>query len=171
MSQAGSGVNLVEVADGIYQRETSQLIESVRFRESLDGVLFAASDAMGAAMGVEHLQQRGYNVLAVSGRITRSPLAVREAQRSTGLPVLGIAELGDPVAAAQLLGLTLPAFVDGRTEVGSFGPSMPADLRVPMQVDGSSVDTLSKPVSPDDFGEEVFVSSQEIVGTPIPPLS
>lgn len=108
LSSAGSGVRLVEVADGIYQKETALLIESALFRSEVDMVIFAAGDAMGAAAGASHLQSLGLNVLAVSGRLTRSPLAVREAEGATGLPVLGLAELADPVLACGLLGLDLP---------------------------------------------------------------
>src|SRR5438094_173959 len=74
LTAAGSAVRLIEVADGIYQCETSRLIESEVFRSTVDVVLFAAADAMGAVAGVEHLRSRGLPVAAVSGRITRSPL-------------------------------------------------------------------------------------------------
>jgi hypothetical protein len=105
LSDSGTDVNFVEVADGIYQRETSRLIESEIFRSTVDVVLFAAGDAMGAAAGVTHLRGLGLNVAAVSGRITRSPLATREVQTALGMPVLGLAELDDPVAVSALIGL------------------------------------------------------------------
>jgi hypothetical protein len=112
LTAAGSGVRLVEVADGVYQKETARLIESARFRSAVDMVIFAAGDAMGAAAGVAHLRDIGLNVIAVSGRLTRSPLACREAEAATGLPVVGLAELGDPVLACGLLGLDLPMSTD-----------------------------------------------------------
>jgi hypothetical protein len=110
LTDSGSGINLVEVADGIYQRETAPLIESKVFRSTIDAVLFAAGDAMGAAAGVAHLRGLGHEVLAVSGRITRSPLATREAEGATGLPVLNVAQLCDPGIIFDLLGLD-PAVV------------------------------------------------------------
>ena len=88
LSASGSGINFIEIADGIYQRETAQLIESEVFQSVVDVVIFAASDAMGAAMGVSALREKGLEVVAVSGRLTRSPLARREAERVIGLPVL-----------------------------------------------------------------------------------
>lgn len=106
LTESGTGVNLVEVADGVYQRETSELIRSTVFAETVDVVLFAAGDATGAAAGVSHLRSLGLDVAAVSGRLTRSPLATREARAATGLPVLSIAELADPVAMSELLGLS-----------------------------------------------------------------
>jgi hypothetical protein len=105
LTAAGSAVRLIEVADGIYQRETSRLIESEAFRSTVDVVLFAAADAMGAVAGVEYLRARGLNVAAVSGRITRSPLATREAETVLGLPVLDLAQLSDSATVAGLLGL------------------------------------------------------------------
>jgi len=108
----GCGVRLVEVADGIFQSETSRLVASPLFSEQIDAVIFAAGDAMGAYAGVTHLKSMGFDVLAVSGKLTRSPLAVREAAEATGLPVLGIPELSDPVIAAQLLGVELPPTVE-----------------------------------------------------------
>ena len=82
LSDSGTDVNFVEVADGIYQRETARLIESGTFRSIVDVVLFASGDASGAAAGVAHLRGLGLHVAAVSGRITRSPLATREVQDS-----------------------------------------------------------------------------------------
>lgn len=111
LSASGTGINLVEVADGIFQQETAQLIDSDIFRASVDKVIFAASDAMGAALGVAHLRERGYDVVAVSGVLTRSPLAMREAASATGLPVLGIAELSDFDIVSERLGLEVPVSV------------------------------------------------------------
>jgi hypothetical protein len=105
LTVAGCGVNFIEVADGIYQRETSRLIESEIFRSTVDVVLFAAPDAIGAVAGVAHLRSKGLDVAAVSGRITRSPLATREAQDELGLPVLDLAQLGDAATVAGLLGV------------------------------------------------------------------
>jgi hypothetical protein len=114
---AATGVHLtcVEVADGIYQRETSRLLESDLFRENIDAVIFAASDAMGAVAGVRHLQELGHDVLAVSGRITRAPLAAREATEVTGLPVLGLPELSKLELVEPMLGLSLATPVESLT--------------------------------------------------------
>ncbi len=109
LTTSGTDINLVEIADGVFQLETAQIIASAVFSELVDGVIFAAGDAMGAAMGVETLRARGHEVLAVSGRLTRAPLAAREAELATGLPVLTLADLVDAPAMASLLGLPEPA--------------------------------------------------------------
>lgn len=105
LTDSGTSLNLVEIADGIYQRETSRLLESDAFNELIDVVIFAAPDSMGAAAGVAHLRALGHNVVAMSGLLTRSPLAVREAAAVTGLPVLTRGELSDPGVTMELLGL------------------------------------------------------------------
>jgi hypothetical protein len=51
------------------------------------GVVFAAYDSMGAIAGAGILGDIGHRVIAVSGKLTQSPLAMREAERATGLPV------------------------------------------------------------------------------------
>jgi len=110
LTASGTGVNFVEVADGIYQRETSRLIESKIFQATVDVVLFAAADATGAVAGAGHLKAIGLNVVGVTGRITRSPLAMQEAAAATGLPVLTIAQLTDVSTVCELIGLDPATF-------------------------------------------------------------
>ncbi len=94
---------VIEVADGLFQSETAQLLCSPEFRRAVDGLLFSSGDAMGAAAGATWLRERGLPLLALAGLLTRSPLARREAQDATGLPVLGLDELGDAATARGLL--------------------------------------------------------------------
>lgn len=105
LTEGGADVILVEVADGSYQLETSALIRSEVFRETIDAVFFAAGDALGAVAGVEQLQQLGHDVVGVSGRITRSPLATREAESQLGTKILTIADLMEAGVMAGRLGL------------------------------------------------------------------
>lgn len=93
---------IIEIADGVLQKETAHLLSSARFKSRIDGAIFAAGDAMGAAAGVRWLQERGLPVLAVSGLVTASPLAARETERATEIPVLGISTLIDPLCAPKL---------------------------------------------------------------------
>ncbi|ROR32801.1 hypothetical protein [Inmirania thermothiophila] len=89
---AARGVEAVvlEVADGLYQRETEALLTGTAFAECVDAVFFAAGDAMGAVAGAQWLAARGRRVLGISGALTRSPLAVREAQAACAAPVLDL---------------------------------------------------------------------------------
>jgi len=135
LTDSGTDVNCVEIADGIYQRETAQLIRSEAFLSRVDVVLFATAEAMGAAAGVEHLRQLGVKVAAVSGRITRSPLAAREAAGAVGLPVLGLDELADAKAMSSLIGL--PEDMLGRSAPTSVGPWPSAPPRWDADAPGS----------------------------------
>jgi len=155
LTASGSGVNLIEVADGVLQLETAQLIDSEVFLSTVDAVVFAASDSMGAAMGVQHLLSRGLNVVAVSGRITRSPLAMREAQLATGLPVLGIPELSDLETACALLGL------DGASLDQPF-------VGAPAALPGLELTANLEDEYDEGFLAECFVRSQDLSAVSVP---
>lgn len=103
LAAEGAEVAVLEVADGLLQRETAMLVGSPLFAQRVDTVLFAAGDAMGAANGVRELRARGLPVAAVTGLLTRSPLARREAALATALPVLSPAELARPGILERLL--------------------------------------------------------------------
>ena len=64
---------------------------------------------MGAAHGVSHLLKLGLPVIGVSGRLTGSPLAAREAAAVCSVPIFGTAELRDPVTSSMLAGLAVPS--------------------------------------------------------------
>lgn len=81
-------VIVAELADGILQRETSQLLQASNLRARAGSILFAASDALGAAAGVQLLGGWGLDVSAVGGMITASPLSVREFKSFCNSPVI-----------------------------------------------------------------------------------
>lgn len=96
---------IIEIADGLYQQETEALLKSAYFRRVVDGVIFCAGDAMGAAAGVAWLQQQDVPMIGVSGALTASSLAIEEARRATDLPVYGRDDLGTPDVVRGLLKL------------------------------------------------------------------
>lgn len=102
--QCARGVDavVVEIADGILQQETSALLREPVLAEKVDGMVFAAGDALGAVLGVQTLRELGLPVLATSGVLTSSPLATREAQNALDVPVYTVADLSDPVLAMSL---------------------------------------------------------------------
>lgn len=83
----GCEIAVIEIADGLQQLETAQLIRSEPIKQVTLGTVFAAYDAMGAKYGVDVLREAGHTVFAISGRLGRSPLGVREAEVATGLRV------------------------------------------------------------------------------------
>lgn len=104
----GAELVVVELADGIFQKETAQLLRSSRIRDALSGVLFASPDAVGAAGGVAQLREMGIEPFAVSGKVTCSPLASAEAEAATQVPAASRNELCDPLRAVELTGGILP---------------------------------------------------------------
>lgn len=102
LAAAGVDAIVLEVADGVYQQESADLVASSRFRDGVDGVLLAAGDALGATAGVAWLRERDLPVLGVTGLLTASPLAIREAREAIGLPVFDRATLADGEIDATL---------------------------------------------------------------------
>jgi len=87
MCIAKPDIIVIEIADGLLQRETTHLFSTPAFTDWVDGVIFAAGDALGARAGIAWLMARQLPVLAVTGVMTSSPLAQREAAEVCGLPV------------------------------------------------------------------------------------
>jgi hypothetical protein len=80
---------IVEIADGLQHLETATLLRTKTLQAITFGVVFAAYDSLGAKAGFEELRKLGYSLLAISGQITRSPLAMREAAAATSIcPIL-----------------------------------------------------------------------------------
>ncbi|MGN9758376.1 DUF1611 domain-containing protein [Streptomyces sp. SD31] len=94
---------VLEVADGLLQRETAALIQTPEFRTGVDGIVFAAGDAISAVAGVRLLRDEGLPVLALSGVLTSSPLATAEAVGSVDIPAYTAAALSNPSLADQML--------------------------------------------------------------------
>lgn len=94
---------VVEIADGVYQSETRQLLNDPLLHTLVDTVLFAAGDALGACAGVGVLRAAGHAPAAVSGMVTVSPLAVAEAGAELDVPVIGTYELAQPETAMRFL--------------------------------------------------------------------
>ncbi|WP_432544864.1 P-loop NTPase family protein [Kineococcus sp. SYSU DK002] len=124
---AGQGVDVVvvEVADGVFQTETAGLLRTPEFARRVDGVLFAAPDALAAVAGLEWLRRNDLPVVALTGLVTASPLATREAEAATGHRSWGPARLSDPVQALTLLAGVLPGVQSGVL------PGVPAQAGAP----------------------------------------
>jgi hypothetical protein len=96
-------VVVVEVADGLLQVDNLGILRSPIFQALLDKVVFAAGDPMAAKTGIAMLRQLGFQVVAVSGLMTASPLPTREAIEELDIPVLTKDELLTPAIALGLL--------------------------------------------------------------------
>jgi len=95
LHSGGPDYIVVEVADGIFQRETRMLLESGEFRASVDHLFFAASDSLSAESGVRRVREHGLPLRATAGAVTGSALARREAEEATGTPCLSVDRIMD----------------------------------------------------------------------------
>ncbi|MDN6329284.1 MAG: DUF1611 domain-containing protein [Brachybacterium sp.] len=105
---AGGGAScpdvvLLEIADGVYQGETTRLLADEEFGRVVDRVVFAAGDALGAVGGVGALDALGRCPAFVSGVVTSSPLATGEARRALDVPVVPTFDLGTAEVARGLV--------------------------------------------------------------------
>ncbi len=79
---------VVEIADGIMQRETAMLLRDETVRSRIHRLVFSASDAFGAIGGLQILKEEfGLTPDAISGRCTSSPLMIRELRARADVPV------------------------------------------------------------------------------------
>ncbi|MEM8922749.1 MAG: hypothetical protein AAGD35_04535 [Actinomycetota bacterium] len=84
---------IVEVADGILQRETAMLLSSPAVKERIHRLVFCANDAFGAIGGIHILEdQYGLHPDAISGIVASSPLGIRELTDYTKVPAFDAAE-------------------------------------------------------------------------------
>lgn len=84
----GCDIVVMEVADGLRHKETEMLLRSKSLQKKVFAVVFAAYDSMGAKAGYDILRDWGYRVLAISGQLTRSPLAMRETENTVDGEIL-----------------------------------------------------------------------------------
>lgn len=83
---------IVELADGIIQRETRILLESEEVRPRIHKLIFCANDAFGAIGGLDILKTFALKPDALSGICSSSPLHIRELNDFTNIPVFNSAD-------------------------------------------------------------------------------
>lgn len=98
----GCDVAVLEIADGVLQRETIELLEDPMVRGRMSGFIYACGDALSAAGGVHALRGFGIRTAAITGIVSCSPLAAAEATAATGVEVVTKQGLSDPAIAASL---------------------------------------------------------------------
>jgi hypothetical protein len=93
---------VVELADGIIQRETSMLLNEPKIRSRIHKLIFCANDAFGAIGGLDVLKSLHLEPDALSGVCSSSPLNIRELADFTNIPVFNSAE-SEVNALAEIL--------------------------------------------------------------------
>lgn len=80
---------VVELADGISQRETAMLLKSRQVKSRIHKLIFCANDAFGAIGGLQVLKdQFGLKPDAISGLCSSSPLHIQEIKKYTDIPIV-----------------------------------------------------------------------------------
>lgn len=83
---------VVEIADGVIQRETAMLLGSPEVTSRIHRLIFCANDAFGAIGGLRTLKEK-FNLIpdAISGICSSSPLHIRELSEFINTPVFNSA--------------------------------------------------------------------------------
>lgn len=106
IAREGVDAMVLEIADGVFQQETSALLRSPVLASLVAGIVMASQDSMGASAGVHWLKKYAEPpVLALSGIISAAPLQVREATLALHLPVYDREGLATPANAISILSL------------------------------------------------------------------
>jgi len=80
---------VIEFADGIFQRETAMLLQETEVRSRIHKLVFCAADSAGALGGLRVLKESfGLIPCSISGLCSSSPLAIREIEKFTDIPIL-----------------------------------------------------------------------------------
>ncbi|MEO0751694.1 MAG: DUF1611 domain-containing protein [Pseudomonadota bacterium] len=98
-------IAVVELADGIFQKETAALLADKVVQSRFGGFIFACGDAVAAAGGVLRLAELGIRPITLTGMLSCSPMASSEAEEVTGVPVMTKRQLEDPAEANALAAL------------------------------------------------------------------
>ena len=93
VEKTAPGYVVIEIADGLLQRETEMLINDKTFMSTIDHVLFSCGDSLSALQGVTLLRSKGIEPFGLSGMINTSPLLVDEVNGNLKLPLLNLTDL------------------------------------------------------------------------------
>jgi hypothetical protein len=80
---------ILEIADGVVQRETGMMLADPDFRDSIDAVVYSGRGALSCEAGVSRIRALGYTVLATAGPVANSRLGLAEAEACCGVPCFG----------------------------------------------------------------------------------
>lgn len=90
---------VVEIADGLFQRETRMLLQNPVFMNTVHQVVFSSGDSLASVQGVHTLTNWGIRPAALSGLFTASPLLIKEVRdyqsERQDLPFIPILTLDD----------------------------------------------------------------------------
>ncbi|RMF89027.1 MAG: hypothetical protein D6733_07250 [Methanobacteriota archaeon] len=90
---------VIEIADGVFQRETKMILREGRFMDRVSRIFFSASDSLAAYGGHTFFEELDLEITAFSGPVANSRLMVREVYEHTGLPCIAPKGRGSDILA------------------------------------------------------------------------
>lgn len=84
---------VVEIADGLLQRETRELLANQDFMNTVDYTILSCVDSLGVISGQQLLNSIGIEPVLISGLFTASELLIREVQDLASCPIMGLDQL------------------------------------------------------------------------------
>lgn len=84
---------VVEIADGILQRETAMFLKDSRFMNTVHDVILSCGDSLGVMSALNILENMNIRPFAISGLFTASDLLVEEVKPLVNFPVLKLNDL------------------------------------------------------------------------------
>lgn len=89
---------VMEIADGVLQRETKMILTDKKIKKFTKGVVLAAESAPSALFSSKQLLDWGHDVVAVSGSITSSPLSSKEFTQNSDIKLVSSADSGSDLS-------------------------------------------------------------------------
>ncbi len=107
---------VIEIADGLLQRETAMLLQDQAFMSTVHSVIFSCGDSLGVFSGLQMLEKLGIEPFAISGLFTASDLLIEEVEQQLSVPVLRLSQLldGEALDCLKLQDLKKGSFIAQR---------------------------------------------------------
>jgi len=86
---------VIEIADGLLQRETNALLKNKSFMQMIDHTILSCADSLSVASGINMLSELNHKPSLISGMFTASPLMVNEVKQITDIPVFTLEDFMD----------------------------------------------------------------------------
>jgi len=90
-------VVVIEIADGLLQKETKALINHKPLMDTFNGVLLSCADSLSVNSGIEILRKINQEPILISGIFTASPLMVDEVKNETNIPVFTLEDFTNKI--------------------------------------------------------------------------
>lgn len=84
---------VMEIADGLLQRETNLLLNHKPFTQTIDHIMLSCGDSLGVLSGLNYLNEIEFKPFGICGLINASPLLVDEVTKTIDIPVFNLSDL------------------------------------------------------------------------------